>query len=173
MKLFIGFLALLASSTSLAMPKIADVEFAVNKGSSSSVLQIGSWLTVMHPLALTCVYDFTKQGGAQGTYYLKGIDGQNCVLPKGYIVDQVYLDTVVATGGGGGCQLAFGTGLAINDIKAATGFATYTGILVAVPIGSAATAIKMTSEKSPTVTISGAAVTAGKIVAVIHAFPSL
>ena len=165
----------LSSSFAFALTPIANVEFAVNHGDVfSPKVQLGSWVTRMHPVSLQCVYDFSKQGGAQGVIYLKGIDGQNCVIPKGYIVDQAYLDVVTQLTSGGSATISVGTGLGATDIKNALAVASWTvSIIAGTPVGTAATAIKMTAEKSPYITIATADLTAGKFVAIFNLQPSL
>jgi hypothetical protein len=45
----------------------------------------------------------------------------------------------------------------------ATAFSAYTGLVAGVPVGTAATAIKLTADVKPTITIATAALTAGKL----------
>ena len=75
---------------------------------------------------------------------------------------QATFDVITTPTSGGSPTIAFGANTT-TDLKAATAIATYTGILAGVPVGTAATAVKTTAERTLTATIATATVTAGKI----------
>jgi hypothetical protein len=116
---------------------------------------------VMHTLKAT--YDFSVSGGAIGAITLLGEDGKAAKLPKNAIVRDCIIDVITAPTSGGSATIALGTGQSATDLKAATAIATYTGLLACVPVGSAATAIKLTADSTMSATIATAALTAGKI----------
>lgn len=139
------------------------------------LFELGTQMLADQQRAVRCTYDFANQGGAIGALNLASAttDALNkpktsCMIPKGAIVMEVLVDTVTALTSGGSATLALSTGQSANDILGATGYASYTGILAGTPVGTAATAIKMTADRTPTVTIATAAVTAGKFYVIIN-----
>jgi hypothetical protein len=114
---------------------------------------------------LTAVYDFATLGGAVGTVVLRDYKdtSQQAQLPDGAIVRDCLIDVVTAPTSGGSATIALGTGQSTTDLKAATAIASYTGLVACVPVGSAATAIKLTADRKPSATIATAALTAGVV----------
>lgn len=111
---------------------------------------------------LKCVYDFSVLGGASGTaLHLKNEDGKDCIVPNKAIIEQVLIDVATA-----GTTSASGTAAitaqSAGDLKAALAAASYTGIVAGIPVGTAATAIKMTADRTVTQTIATGPLTAGK-----------
>lgn len=113
-------------------------------------------------------YDFAVDAGAVGTITLR-TPGQTVgqtgpVIPVGFILSNAYLDVITALTGATSTQ-AISVQTA-GDIVAATVVtgAPYStvGIKATVPVWTAATAIKMTASRSPTVAIAVAGTTAGK-----------
>jgi hypothetical protein len=145
-----------------ALPRLSIVEKRLNLSANAgpSIL-LGTQLVSNKIQLLKCQYDFSKQGGVVGTISLKGPDGANCALPTKAIVNDVLIDVLTAPTGAT-ATIAVGTGQATNDIKAATAVASFTGLMDGVPVGSAATSIKLTADRTPTMTIATANLTAGK-----------
>lgn len=178
MKLLTTFLLTLVTALSLspgalALSQVETEAFRVGLNNGNMNLfgrySVGTQLTTEKKWLIRATYDFAVSGGAIGTITLKGSEGAGApTIPKGAIVTKVIFDTVTATASGGSATLAFGTGQAGNDLKAATAYGTYTALLAGVPVETAATAIKMTADRNPTVTIATAALTAGKIYVLIE-----
>jgi hypothetical protein len=168
MKYFlISILAALSAATANAA-SLADnniFQFELNHGDISNFYrrQAGTVLIKERESAKKCVYDFSKQGGAIGTLNLLDEVGKPCVLPNKAVVWNVYIDTVTAPTSGGGATIAISSGQVAADIKAATAFGSYSGLVAGIPVGNAATAFKLTADQKPTLTIATAALTAGKL----------
>lgn len=108
---------------------------------------------------VNAVYDFAVHGGAIGSINL------GVALPPGAIVIDGMMKVITAPVGSGasiGVMLAAsGDVVAVAAISGAPW--STTGIKDIVPVGSAATAIALTAEKSLLFVISAAALTAGKV----------
>lgn len=165
-------MALLCASSALAaFPKPNDVQFMLNHSSAvQPQVQLGTQLTYKRVQVMKAQYDFSKQGGAIGAISLRDMDNLPAVLPGRAVVVGCYIDVVTAPTSAGAATLAFGTGQTAVDLLAATGKASFTAgsILACIPVGSAATAIKLTQAASgagltPKLTVATAALTAGKI----------
>lgn len=106
-------------------------------------------------------YDFAVDGGAVGSITLRSVDGQGNEVPNGSVIEMGYIDVLTA------CLSATGTmalaSEAAADILAATAQAGLTlGRKSVIPVGTGATAVKMTAKRSLVLTIATAAFTAGK-----------
>lgn len=118
---------------------------------------------------IRAVYDFSLQGGAVGTVNLLEQDQEGLVkakvakLPDNAIIKQVMIDiqTAMASAGGTG-TIALGANTTV-DLLAAVDADTLSGLVAGIPVGSAATAVKLTAERNLTATIGAEALTAGKI----------
>ncbi len=128
-----------------------------------STMKFGSAFFYEKVHTLRAIYDFAVSGGAVSTITMKDKRGRTAQLPDGAIVKHCLIDVVTAASSAGSATIAIGTGQAGNDLKAATAIASYTGLVACVPVGSAATSIKMTADRQPSVTIATAALVAGKI----------
>lgn len=142
-----------------------DAEFDLNLASPGAMQkhQLGTKLVREKIQELKGTYDFSKVGGAVSTINLRGADGKELKLPKNGIIIGCYIDVITTPTGTGSPTIAISSGKAAADIKAATAIASYTGIVACVPVGTAATAIKLTADVTPSVTIATAAVTGGKL----------
>lgn len=112
-------------------------------------------------------YDFTVDGGAIATI----TPVSSPVIPAGAIVFGGLIDVVVAPlGGGASVAIGFGTGAQNAALKAATAVGTYTigAILALIPVWTAASAVKVAADTPITFTVSGGALTAGKIAVQIY-----
>lgn len=112
--------------------------------------------------SLMATYDFSVLGGAVGSVNLKDANGMDAKLPENAIILDSLIDVITAPTSGGSATIAF-TAQSAGDLKAATAIASYTGLVAGVPVGTAATSIKMTADRTLTATIATAALTAGKI----------
>ena len=117
-----------------------------------------SYLKVAHAR-----YDFAVHGGAISTITLSDPNGRN-MIPQNAIILGGTIDIITQLGSGGSATIAIGTsaGSSSSSIKGATAVASWTvGQLVAVPIFTAATYVKMTALGSLTATIATATLNAG------------
>lgn len=147
---------------------LADLYNLDNSATAGPISKLGAKVVRETSHVLKVYYDFSLVGGAVGTVALKDANGKQPYLPKGAIVRDCIIDTITALTSGGSATVALGTGASGADLKAALGYASYTGRVACIPVGTAATAIKLTSNVQPTATIAAAAVTAGKLAILIN-----
>lgn len=100
-------------------------------------------------------YDYAVHGGAVGDISL------DLVLPSGAIVYDGIVDVLTAPLSGGSATVALKI-QSSADLLGATAKASFTGMLDLVPAGTAATALKLTADRTLKVTVATAALTAGK-----------
>jgi hypothetical protein len=153
-----------AQANAATQAEINAAQFNFNRGSAAMAKhQLGTVVFKQRETSMKCTYDFSTQGGAVGTVNLKAEDGKNCTIPKKAIIRDTLIDVVTAPTSGGSATIAIGSGASATDLKGATAIASYTGLVAGIPIGSAATAIKMAADQNPYITIATAALTAGKL----------
>lgn len=109
-------------------------------------------------------YDFSVNGGAQGSIALTQIDGP---LPNTFVLQNSFIDVVTPLGSGGLALAAVTTGQGAGDLVVATLFSgapfSTTGPKVTIPLlGTIATWLKMTANRSPALVVSIADVNAGR-----------
>ena len=178
MKIFTTLLLTLITAMSVS-PGVLDmtqvdteaVRVSLNHGNSSVFgrYDFGTQVTTEKKWLIRATYDFAVSGGAISTITLKGSEGSGTpTIPKGAIVTKALFDVVTAPTSGGSATLAFSTGQSAADLKAATAYSSFSGIVAGIPVETAATAIKMTADRNPTVAIATATVTAGKIYVLIE-----
>ncbi len=109
------------------------------------------------------VWDFAVQGGAVSSINLKDDLGNDCILPNGAIVVNGTIDilTAMASAGNAG-TMALGLNTT-TDLKAAVDADTLSGLVATIPVGTAATSVKLTAQRQLKLTIATEALTAGKI----------
>lgn len=143
--------------------KLADKRFPLNQG-FGAYTQLGTEIVDNKVHLLRAKYKYSEVGGAVGTVSLLDVDGKPAQLPEGAVIVDCLIDVITApTSAAGSPTIAFGTGMAGNDLKTATAIASYTGRVACIPVGTAATAIKMTGTHTPTATIASAALAGGDI----------
>ena len=147
-----------------------DLETSINSGANLPSLQgekVGTQILRNCIQVLFAQYDFAVQGGAIGTVNLLGLDGKPAVLPQNAIIVLALIDvlTPCTTSASGTIAL---TAQSAGDIKAALAAASYTGLVAGIPVGTAATAIKMTADRTLQATIATGAITAGKFNVIIE-----
>lgn len=157
-------LFVLAPKFSLAMPNLTTVEGNLNRSATAGPVSLLGYQVVSNKVQmLKCTYDYAVQGGSSASAInLRAPDNTNCSLPAKAIVIEGMIDVITNPGSAGSATIAVGTGNAANDLKTATAKASFTSLLDVVPVGTAATAIKITTAKSPTMTIATAGLTSGK-----------
>jgi hypothetical protein len=108
------------------------------------------------------VYDFATLGGATGTYLLKDENGDVIQLPSKAIITQAYIDIItacVSTGNNGTIAVQAN---AANDLLSAVDADTLSGVSAGVPVGTAATMVKLTAARNISLLIGTNPLTAGK-----------
>lgn len=120
------------------------------------------------------VYDFTVLGGATGSIPLTQING---ALPNNFIIQNASLDVITGLTGGAGATGAVTTGQAANDLVLATVVAgapfSTIGPKVTIPLlGTIATWIKTTAQRTPALVVAINAFTAGKFNLFVEGIPS-
>lgn len=174
-KLFVLILlALVAAPLNSAHAKTRarelGAQFGLNQASPQQMYdhRLGDRIVNETVQVLRAKYDFSIQGGALAAINLiDASTGAVAQLPKGAIIRDCIIDVVTAPTSGGAATIALGTGQAATDLKAATAIASYTALVACVPVGSAATAIKLTADRTMTLTPATAALTAGKIYVIV------
>jgi hypothetical protein len=134
------------------MSVAAETRYALNKmNDSARKYQLGSLLNNSKNM-IKCQYNFSTQGGAIGSINLLDEDGLPVTIPKNFIITRVIVDVLTAPTSSGAATVALKSKNAA-DLLAATAIASVTGIMNGVPQGSAGTAIKMTADTIPQITI--------------------
>jgi hypothetical protein len=110
------------------------------------------------------VYDFTVNGGSTGSIPLTQINGP---LPTNFIIQNAFIDVISGLTGGAGSTGALTSGQGAGDLVVATLIAgvpySTTGVKVTIPLlGTIATWIKTSAQRSPALVVAVNAVTAGK-----------
>jgi hypothetical protein len=172
MRFLICFLLTCMVSPALAGSNASEYKaaFRFNHGQGFQNDQLGEKVIRDNARDLKVQYNFARQGGAVGTLKLiyppdPAFPGgaPSGTLPANAIVTGCYIDVITAPTSGGSATIALSTGQGAADLLAATAKASFTGIMACIPVGTAATAIKLTADSVPTLTIATAALTAGVI----------
>ena len=124
---------------------------------------------------LNCVkarYDFSVHGGAVSTINLDDENGNNVVIPSGAIIWSGVIDILTAMASAGGTGTIALNSEGAGDLKAAVDADTLSGRAAIIPVGTAASCIKLTADRTLTVSIATEALTAGKFdLYVFYMFP--
>lgn len=112
-------------------------------------------------------YDFAVQGGAISSITLKDQEGNAAKLPDNAIITHAYYDVITTLTSATDAATVALTSEGAGDIKAAVAIsnganAWDAGFHEGVPVGTAATMVKMSAERTLLATIAVEAVTAGK-----------
>jgi hypothetical protein len=153
---------------------MTNAQWELNRASPGAMLkhQLGSVLLKSQTLDLKLQYDFSKQGGVVGSIpLLNPLNGFQGTMPLNAVIVGCLIDVITAPTGGG-ASIAITSGQTAADLKAATAVASYTGLVACIPVGSAATSIKLTADRLPAIVVSGGALTAGKFNVHIQYFMS-
>lgn len=118
------------------------------------------------------VWDFAVQGGATGTLNLKDDLGNEITLPSGAILKDGVIDVLTAMSSAGGAgTIALGCNTT-TDLKGAVDADTLSGRVAIIPVGTAATAVKLTADRKVQLTIGTEALIGGKIAVYIEYYAS-
>jgi hypothetical protein len=179
MKNFIFAIALVLGLTANAfaasngLPQPSAVRDLGNYPSISSLrtMQLGTQLVDKKTQVMKATYKVSVQGGTVGTVNLKDVDGKDAVLPNKAIIKQVIFDVKTACTTAASGTLAF-TANSAGDLKAALAAASWTGLVAGIPVGTAATSIKLTAQRTLTATIATGTIAACDINAFIEYYIS-
>lgn len=162
-----------AWAASNGLPQPSAVRDLGNYPSNSALrtMQLGTQLVDKKIQLMKATYKVSVQGGAIGTVNLKDQDGKDAVLPNKAVIRQVIFDVKTACTTGASGTLAF-TSNAAGDMKAALAAASWTGLVAGIPVGTAATAIKLTAQRTLTATIATGAIAACDINAFVEYYIS-
>jgi hypothetical protein len=163
-------LALVAPTAALAgtRAQLLSDQFQLNQNKPSTA-RLGDKSVAEKIHTLRAKYDFAVQGGAVGAVTLLDVStGKSAVLPKGAIVRHCIIDVITPATTSASGTLALSTGQTAADLKAATAAASYTGLLACVPVGTAASAIKLTADRTMVGAIATGALTAGKLYVIVQ-----
>jgi hypothetical protein len=139
----------------------------LNKGDvMSPKIQLGTQLVSNKIQTLKCQWSYARQGGAISTMSLQSVDGAPCKLPDNAVVVKAWIDTITALAGASvptAASVAIGTGQGTADLKAGVTAGNYSNVIDGIPDFTAAAAVKMTAVRTPSITVTQSALTAGKI----------
>lgn len=191
MKKFLLALALALSLAPVAQaidqtrPDLDATQHLLNTGSQTpgvfSRYSLGTQIVTNQKKVVRCTYDFAQVGGAIAAINMRAstllpgeVTLQPCRLPKGALITAAYMDTITTLTSGGSATVAISSGEAAGDLLAAlaytdgkfTGAASHPAAMI--PVGTAATAFKLTADRIPTVTVAVATLTAGKFYVIIE-----
>lgn len=171
MKLFLVFLIYLSQSLSFAALRnqgetthAAAQELLNKSANSSTAVKTRLGLVLKEQLGVAIgSYSFAVQGGAIGTINLRDGDGKALKLPANAIIKNVVIDVITAPTSGGSATIAV-TAVSSGDLLAATAIGSLTaGRYQGIPDdATVADMIKLTSEKTLSIAVAVAALTAGK-----------
>lgn len=117
----------------------------------------------------TFTYDFSRDGGAQGTFILGS-------LPSKFVVTRAWVDVITALTSGGGATGALSTGQGAGDLVTAAAVSgapwSTTGIKATSAVDTAGSAIKMTASRQPTFVVATADLNGGKFNLYVEGFQS-
>ena len=173
MKQFLISLALVMTATSAYALPIShkDTRAALNTSSpnAQAKTQLGSQITNSKVHLLRATYRFSAQGGSSSSspISLYDFDGKPAKLPSGAVIKQVTALTntqpVSTQSGSFTSTLAFRAQSAADLKASVTAVALTTGLSAGVPVGTAATMIKLTAERTVQLTLGVADLSAGSI----------
>ena len=140
-----------------------NAEFGLNRAAPEAMqkYQLGSKLMKESVHELKVTWNFAVGGGAVATQNLRTAESATPKLPKNALIVGCYIDSVTTPVGSG--SIALSTGKSAGDLLGTTTATSISGIYACVPTGTAATSFKLTADVTPTIVISSAVLTAGKL----------
>lgn len=137
----------------------AAKKFLNDMNSQSAKVRLGDLVEGQRGV-LKAKYDFAVQGGAVGAVNLTDDNGDDAKLPDNAIVINNFIDVHTTITSASTPTIALGV-VAADDLKSATAIASLTGIVQGDTDGTVGNMIKLTAEKTLTMTIAGTTLTAG------------
>lgn len=153
-----------AITGSEGLPLPAAVEAQLNTSAvHAPEVGLGTQVTQKKVNVMKAVYDFAKLGGSSGaSVILKDAAGGQAVLPKKAIIVDCIIDVITNLTSSGTPTVSVGVTTA-TDILGATTYSSITQRKACVPVGTAATSVKVGGAKAAvTATINTNDLTAGK-----------
>ena len=147
--------------------EVAGMQLLLNKmNTTANKVRLGQLLDNQKG-SVRAIYDFAVAGGAVSTINLVDENGEDVILPDNAVITNVIVDIITAMTSTGGTGTIALNSEGAGDLLAAVDADTLSGLNAGVPVGTAATSVKLTAERTLTVAIATAAVTAGKFVALV------
>lgn len=163
MKTFLSLLLMLQATVVLgAYPKPTDIKFELDRTPYGERVSLGTQITDKKVHILRAQFDLAKTSATTGSIELLDLDGEPAKLPINSIVTDCVIDVKTAPVLNTAYQVnapyfAFKTGVdGVQDLKANIPASTLSGLVACIPVGSAATAIRITTESTPVMTITSA-----------------
>lgn len=163
MKTILSLLLMLtASSAFAAYPKPTDIKFELDRTPYGERVSLGTQITDKKVHILRAQWDHAVQGSTTGSISLYDLDGKPAKLPINSIVTDCLIDvktaiTLNSSFAVNAPYFAFSTGVdGVNDLKANVPASALSGVVSCIPVGTAATAIRITTESTPILTITSA-----------------
>lgn len=164
----------------MAVRKKNDVEAVgvrdhLNKmNGTAAKIRLGDLLEGQKGLA-TGLYDFAADGGAVSSIDLKDPNDltKAVTIPDNAIITSVFIDILTACASSGGTGTIAIDSEGAGDLLAAVDADTLNGIVAGIPVGTAATSVKMTAERTLQITIATEDLTAGKVAVHVEYLQSL
>lgn len=120
-------------------------------------------------------YSFAKQGGAVGTIdLLENLESpaSKAKLPVNAVIKQVTIDILTAFTSTGGTGTIAVKAQSAGDLLAAVDADTLSGLVAGIPVGTAATSIKLTAERTLQLVVAVAALLTGKANVIVEYYIS-
>lgn len=148
----------------MALPSAAEIAYAITRMNNTAYkYDLGKLVHGGHTVLGT--YSFTRDGGAVSDINLKDVNGNALVLPSGALIRNVTMHATTALTSGGSATIDLNAEAA-NDCAAAVAKATLSLNAVAIGIPDFATVadyVRLTADRTITISINTAALTAGAI----------
>lgn len=140
---------------------LGAIDLLDKMNSTAAKVRLGQLLRNQKGVAVG-IWDFAVNGGAVSTISLLDSEGKAIVLPANAVVTDAFVDIITAmTSTGNNGTIAINLQSA-GDLLSAVDADTLSGVAAGIPVGVAATAIKLTAERTLTVAIATNALLSGK-----------
>jgi hypothetical protein len=161
-----------AQAASLTQAETKNAEVCLNKASPECMRkhQLGSLVLSGKKQVMKLSWDYATQGGASGTAMQLRSSAQTSgnYLPKGAIVSDCIIDIRQTIVTANGASMNIGTGQSSADLKNALSASAATGLVACIPVGTAASSVKLTDNRIPQVIFTSGTVTAGQMSVLIE-----
>lgn len=163
MKFLISLLLMLNTAVALgAYPNPVDVKFELDNSPVGARVALGTQVTDKKVHILRAQYDRANTLATTGSIELLDLDGKPAKLPINSIVTDCLIDVKTAPVLDSSVTniapyFAFSTGVdGVKDLKADVPASALSGLVACIPVGTAATGIRITTESTPIMTITSA-----------------
>ena len=163
MKTILSLLLMLQATLALgAYPNPVDIKFELDRTPYGERVKLGTQITDKKVHILRAQWDHAVSGSTTGSINLLDLDGKAAKLPINAIVTDCLIDvktaiTLNSTFAVNAPYFALKTGVdGVQDLKANVPASALSGVVACIPVGTAATAIRITTESTPVLTITSA-----------------